>query len=200
MAIEFGPILRFESRLVARRKSGYAVRMAFGLALLALLATYLVRTDLCCTRGRLRALGRFALQLDDRLGNRASSLMERQRKPFLSAYQSLESKTCAGWADAGFFMELAIGATAILLVLMAVTLRPVVRSSLHRTTRRMMRLEALRSAWQTWFRRLPGPTLDGNPVLWRDWWRGRTSWGGRIFWALYVLAACVGTVICVHEF
>jgi hypothetical protein len=40
MAIELGPILHFESRLVARRKSGYAVRMAFGVALLALLATY----------------------------------------------------------------------------------------------------------------------------------------------------------------
>jgi hypothetical protein len=40
MAIELGPILRFESRLIAGRKSGYAVRMAFGLALLALLATY----------------------------------------------------------------------------------------------------------------------------------------------------------------
>jgi ABC-type transport system involved in multi-copper enzyme maturation permease subunit len=74
------------------------------------------------------------------------------------------------------------------------------RSSLHRTTRRIRRLEALRSACQTWFRRLPGPTLDGNPVLWREWWRGRTSWGGRIFWVLYVAAACVGTVICVHEF
>ena len=33
MSIELGPILRFESRLVARRKSGYALRIATGFAL-----------------------------------------------------------------------------------------------------------------------------------------------------------------------
>ena len=120
--------------------------------------------------------------------------------PFFLLISRWSRKPVPGWADAGLFMGLAFGATTILLALMAVTLRPVMRSSLHRTTRRIRRLEALRSAWQCWFQRLPGPTLDGNPVLWYAWRRGRTSWGGRIFWVFYVLAACVGTVICVHEF
>jgi len=48
--------------------------------------------------------------------------------------------------------------------------------------------------------RLPGPSLDGNPMLWRAWWRGRLSYCGWIFWTLYVLAACIGTVLCIGEF
>jgi hypothetical protein len=40
MRFEIGPVLRFETRLVARRKGYYALRMAFGLALLAPLAAY----------------------------------------------------------------------------------------------------------------------------------------------------------------
>jgi ABC-type transport system involved in multi-copper enzyme maturation permease subunit len=331
MAIELGPILRFESRLVARRKSGYAVRMAFGLALLALLATYhwafgenvqrgdspsrvkdflsgtitaallglhfvtalliapiaaadgfsrerirtmmptLLVTDLTVRRivfetfaARLvpgiwlwlcllpitlftipwcgvdpKFVGVMegvifgstvvgvatTLALSLWSGQTFVALMgayvlwggllfnwmiawgfappgswTASASPFFLLISRWNRSPVPGWTDAGLFMGLAFGATTILLVLTAVTLRPVMRSSLHRTTRRIRRLEALQSAWQCWFQRLPGPTLDGNPVLWRAWWRGRTLWGGRIFWVLYVLAACLGTVICVHEF
>jgi ABC-type transport system involved in multi-copper enzyme maturation permease subunit len=38
-----------------------------------------------------------------------------------------------------------------------------------------------------WFPALPGPSLDGNPVLWREWHRSRASWttrGARLLYAV----------------
>src|SRR5689334_7405994 len=40
MPLEIGPVLRFESRLVAGRRGSYALRVATGLALLVLLGLY----------------------------------------------------------------------------------------------------------------------------------------------------------------
>ena len=36
-----------------------------------------------------------------------------------------------------------------------------------------------------WIPRLPGPSLDDNPVAWREWHRMRPSWMMRIAWGLY---------------
>jgi ABC-type transport system involved in multi-copper enzyme maturation permease subunit len=38
---------------------------------------------------------------------------------------------------------------------------------------------------------LPGPALDGNPVLWREWHRNRPSRWIRLIWSLYVVSAVV---------
>ena len=59
---------------------------------------------------------------------------------------------------------------------------------------RLPRLAFARPAW------LPAPSLDGNPVLWREWWRARSTFGPRLFWFLYFLAAGAVTVLSVHEF
>jgi len=42
--------------------------------------------------------------------------------------------------------------------------------------------------------RLPGPSLDGNPVLWREWQVRRPGRWGSVFWALYALLAACCTV------
>ncbi len=47
--------------------------------------------------------------------------------------------------------------------------------------------------------RLPGPSLDGNPVLWREWHRNRPSRMARILWGLYWLGAIAGTGIGVYH-
>jgi ABC-type transport system involved in multi-copper enzyme maturation permease subunit len=40
-----------------------------------------------------------------------------------------------------------------------------------------------RSGWMAWlFPSIPGPTLDGNPVLWREWHRNRPSRLARWLW------------------
>ena len=46
-----------------------------------------------------------------------------------------------------------------------------------------------------WLARVPTPSLDGNPVLWREWHRNRPSRLARILWATYWLAALAGTGI-----
>jgi len=51
-------------------------------------------------------------------------------------------------------------------------------------------------AWLDW---LPGPSLDGNPVLWREWHRNRPSRLARIVWALYTLAAIAATAFGLYD-
>ena len=47
---------------------------------------------------------------------------------------------------------------------------------------------------------LPGPSLDGNPVLWREWWYARQSrWLGA-YWGIYVLGLTAETAIALVEF
>ena len=36
-----------------------------------------------------------------------------------------------------------------------------------------------------WLSRLPGPSLDGNPVFWREWYRSKPSRMMRVVWVLY---------------
>jgi ABC-type transport system involved in multi-copper enzyme maturation permease subunit len=65
-----------------------------------------------------------------------------------------------------------------------------------------LRLPWLRAgleATRRWRERLPGPSLDGNPVLWREWHRSRPSRMARILWVLYWLGAGVATVIGIHD-
>ncbi len=52
-------------------------------------------------------------------------------------------------------------------------------------------------AWRE--ERLPGPSLDGNPVLWREWHRSRPSRMTQILWGLYWLGAIVATAIGIYE-
>src|SRR5262249_30602264 len=54
-----------------------------------------------------------------------------------------------------------------------------------------LRLGAIRR----WHERLPGPSLDGNPVLWREWHRSRPSRLARILWVLYWLGMVIATAI-----
>jgi len=41
--------------------------------------------------------------------------------------------------------------------------------------------------------RLPGPSLDGNPVLWREWRRSKPSWMLFLVWAFYAAVGCLMT-------
>ena len=52
------------------------------------------------------------------------------------------------------------------------------------------------SRWLAW---LPGPSLDGNPVLWREWHRNRPSRLRRIIWVIYVISSVAGVGIGIHE-
>jgi ABC-type transport system involved in multi-copper enzyme maturation permease subunit len=49
-----------------------------------------------------------------------------------------------------------------------------------------------------WLIRLPGPSLDGNPVLWREWHRSRPSRLLRVVWLLYSTLGILGIVLSFH--
>src|SRR5262249_24088640 len=46
-----------------------------------------------------------------------------------------------------------------------------------------------------WLPFLPGPSLDGNPVLWREWHRARASRMIRAVWLLYAALGLFWTVL-----
>jgi ABC-type transport system involved in multi-copper enzyme maturation permease subunit len=55
------------------------------------------------------------------------------------------------------------------------------------------------AAVRRWRERLPGPSLDGNPVLWREWHRSRPSRMARILWGLYWIGAILATGIGIYD-
>jgi ABC-type Na+ efflux pump permease subunit len=46
----------------------------------------------------------------------------------------------------------------------------------------------------------PAPTLDGNPVLWREWHRRQPSRWSRVVWALYVAGSAVALLLAFADF
>jgi ABC-type Na+ efflux pump permease subunit len=75
----------------------------------------------------------------------------------------------SSWDHPGFFAA-ALGLSAALVILAVARMRPVARRGAD-ASRRRPRLGVIgRIA-----RRLPGPSLDGHPVLWREWHRSRPS-------------------------
>jgi ABC-type transport system involved in multi-copper enzyme maturation permease subunit len=52
----------------------------------------------------------------------------------------------------------------------------------------------------SWLPRLPGPSLDGNPVAWREWHRMRPSRMMRVAWALYAALGLFWFAIVLNQF
>jgi ABC-type transport system involved in multi-copper enzyme maturation permease subunit len=94
-----------------------------------------------------------------------------------------------GLADQVLYFAAAAVATAAFVAVAAWRIRPVALGQVGRPARKRppglaARVVAL----------LPGPTLDDNPVLWREWHRKRPShWTGR-FWAAYAVASGFGSL------
>jgi ABC-type transport system involved in multi-copper enzyme maturation permease subunit len=49
-----------------------------------------------------------------------------------------------------------------------------------------------------WLPHLPGPSLDGNPVLWREWHRTRPSRFLRVVWGLYAILGVLWIVLSLY--
>ena len=110
--------------------------------------------------------------------------------PFWVAFAPYLRPMTSHLTDCLVFLGAAVLVSALLLVLSVLCVRSTyVRqmSKLPRGERRLGKwLQRLRSpAW------LPSPSLDGNPVLWREWHRARPSRWSRVVWLIYGGACAV---------
>ncbi len=62
--------------------------------------------------------------------------------------------------------------------------------STTRLARWSARLSQLCTRLRAWF---PSPSLDQNPILWREWRRSRPSRLARVIWGLFIAASLAGT-------
>jgi hypothetical protein len=110
--------------------------------------------------------------------------------PFVIAWAPYAWPGNLSVSDLTVFFMVTLGASAVLVVYAIARLRSEVRSGKDpRRSGILTRLAALR----------PGPKLDANPVLWREWHRNRPSRATRLVWALYYLVAVGGTAaIVIH--
>jgi ABC-type transport system involved in multi-copper enzyme maturation permease subunit len=109
--------------------------------------------------------------------------------PFYVVFAPYAAPAKLGGRDYAGFFGAVLGASAVLLVLAVWRTRPVARRGSAAASKGSgLRLVGRLGRW------LPGPSLDRNPVLWREWHRSRPS-----AWMLAILALLMGTtaVLCV---
>lgn len=104
-----------------------------------------------------------------------------------------------GLHDALVFVLFCTLASAVLAAVAISRLRAVaVRQSSHNAAKTRTRRESTprRPMLGGWF----GPSLDGNPVLWREWHRNRPTRWIRVLWGVFALfaAGATGTAIFVN--
>ncbi len=127
--------------------------------------------------------------------------------PFVLVYAPYTSPRRFGLLEVAIFVAAALVISAGLVAVTIVRLRRFVLPAEVGRRKGKLRIPTLRLPWihtaaaaiRRWRERLPGPTLDGNPVLWREWHRSRPSRMARILWTLYWLGAVVSTVIGIHD-
>ena len=127
--------------------------------------------------------------------------------PFVLVYAPYTWPGRFGLLEVAIFVAAALAISAGLLAMTIARLRRFVLPAEVGRRKRKLRAPALGLPWlragmaaiRRWRERLPGPSLDGNPVLWREWHRSRPSRMARILWVLYWLGAVVATVIGIHD-
>ncbi len=105
-----------------------------------------------------------------------------------------------GWLDYGLFLGVCAVISAALTLLAIVKLRTVCTRVNVRKTTRSWRFFAPNGVLGSRLARLSeavGPTLDFNPVLWREWHRNRPSGWSRAVAALFVCLATTFSLIAV---
>ncbi len=115
----------------------------------------------------------------------------KKSNPFWLAFAPYASPRSSGPDDPLWFLAGSLALAAVLTLAAVAGVRRVAVRQAGATSRPRRRGWRLPSPWR-W---LPGPSLEGNPVLWREWHRRRPSrWLGFI-WTLFALAAVVATAL-----
>jgi ABC-type transport system involved in multi-copper enzyme maturation permease subunit len=114
--------------------------------------------------------------------------------PFLLAFLPYIAPGTDNILDCVLFLAGCLVLSAVLAFLAIVSVRAVAIRHGSRSMRRTTRRAAL-SGQGFW--RFFGPSLDGNPVLWREWHRKRPSSWVWFVWICYTLGAVVFTALVV---
>jgi ABC-type transport system involved in multi-copper enzyme maturation permease subunit len=110
--------------------------------------------------------------------------------PYRLAFAPYWAPGSVGWADYAWFLGITSASSVLLVGLAILRIRSIcTRDVVARRPFRFGTMHAM--ARLNPMRALPGPWLDLNPVLWREWHRTRPSRLGRIIMALYVALAAV---------
>ncbi|MDB5352416.1 MAG: hypothetical protein JWN86_3663 [Planctomycetota bacterium] len=115
--------------------------------------------------------------------------------PFALALAPLSAPQGASWNHALAYLGVSLGFSTLIVVRTIRRLRAVVIGQADRKASRQRADAPLRILDY-----LPGPPLDGNPVLWREWHRKRpTRWTGR-FWTLYAVASTAASLFAIFAY
>jgi ABC-type transport system involved in multi-copper enzyme maturation permease subunit len=108
--------------------------------------------------------------------------------PFRLAFSPYMYRGATDAAELSGFLAFCFGIGGVCSLLAVLTVRSVTVRQAGRTNRRKRRP-------RRWWRR--GPTLDRNPVFWREWRRHRPTPWVRLVWTVYVVCAVAATVAVV---
>ncbi len=114
--------------------------------------------------------------------------------PFVMLFGSTSGLGRPAWPDVASFAAVAALFTIVMLEIAAATFRSSVLARGRVRHRKMARVAGALARIVCW--RPAGirvPTLDGNPILWREWQHSRRLVGVQAFWLLYLVGAAIAT-------
>lgn len=116
--------------------------------------------------------------------------------PFITAFAPYLYPGSTDLDESVIFLAVAIGLSAGFIVLAIGRIRTVAVRQSNRPHRERRHSRWAFPLWNltAW---LPGPSLNGNPVLWREWRRRRPSTWARIIWLVYATSAILFSVVAV---
>ncbi len=101
-----------------------------------------------------------------------------------------------GWATYLGFLAICLGLSALLVSLATVRIRVVaLKQAGQPAAKARRRWLTFRFPRPAWLPHLPRPSLDGNPVLWREWHRSQPSGLLRVVWLGYVALGILWIVL-----
>ena len=119
-----------------------------------------------------------------RLAGRTVPLPPWSSDPFWLAFAPYWSPATVTGSDYAWFLTVTVAISALLATLATARIRSI--CTRDPVPVRSFRFDAFRlSSRLNLSRLLPGPTLDHNPVLWREWHRARPSRSARLIGSLY---------------
>ncbi len=148
------------------------------------------------------ALWLLARPISDLVATRTGSVWVKPARtvdPFFLALAPYWWPTSVVFSDYMWFLGATVSLSAVLTAVMVLRLRSIcLREKVPKRPRRRPS-NRIRDAWRSGFERIPwlNPSLDGNPVLWREWHRSTPSRWSRLIMGLFGGLSVVCSVIVI---